>query len=584
MITTIEISGSAIRCARFSNGKLDSLDRHVIADGVDPLDALAAAPLPRPLGRVTVTLNHNELLLRTMIQPPCPPERLDRIVHFELQSSRGDDTQPVAVSWHLIKGDGGSDMRVLTLMAKSALIDRLRSAVAKHDGKLAHVVPMGLGLYHAWRRQTAAANEDAIILDVGATHVHIALVRQGELLLVRNQGPGMGNLSKDLAEAQGIPLAEAQTLLTRLGKGSPDSLHALIKRHVQGIATLVTNTVRFAKAQLQIDAYDPKVIYVGGAGAQAFGFSDHLHERLHGSVRLLNPFAGILSSMSQADLDQCAILPSPWTVALGTAVAESYELDGLTQERRQRVAFWRSDGALRAAAVVAGILILLAAGRQQLALGSASQVVDRLKGADNQGLVPRAEGVAKQLAEHETARLAAVERLAFLDGERRPGRIVVELLHTVTEQQDAETCPATLRQYTVMRQGSAVVVTLDGIAESARNKNTADVLRIFERGLARAYPPIGSMVALPKPVMGTAQEFSYRIVIPDQAPVIKKSGSGDAFAITVSTDANCDPRGAAQIALDRLRENEDTATITVRTGASDQVFSWSSRTGLSGRR
>lgn len=583
MITTIEISGSTIRCARFVNGKLEQLDSHVLSEGVDPLEALATAPLPRPLGRVAVVLNHSDLLLRTMIQPPCPTERLDRIVRFELQSARGEDTQPVAVSWHLVRGGGDSDMRVLTLMTKNSLLTALQAALAKHDGKLAHVVPTGIGLYHAWRRQTTAAEEDAVVIDVGASHVNVALVRQGELLLVRTQGPGLGTLPKDIAEAQGIPLAEAATLLTRLGKGSPDALHALIRRHVQAIATVVSNTIRFAKAQLQIDQYDPKLVYVGGAGAQAYGFVDHLRERLHSQVRLLNPFAGILSTMSQEQLDRCAILSSPWAVSLGTAVAETYELDGCQEARQQRVAFWRSDGAVRAAAVIAGALILLAAGRQQLALGTTASAIERLQGTDNRGLVPQAEGVAKELAEHDATREASVQRLAFLAGERRPGRIVVELLNAITDQQDAENCPVTLRQYRVLRQGNAVHVELDGIAESARNQTTADVLRVFERGLARAYDPIGSMVALPKPAVGTAQEFSYRIVIPDLPPQIDASG-GDPLNLRVSVDSACDPRGAAQVAVDRHRKAEAAATITVNAGDSEHGFTWSARTGLSGRR
>jgi hypothetical protein len=584
MITSIEISSSAIRCIRAVNGKLASIDQHVIAEGVDPIDALAQAPLPRPLGRVAMVLNHPDLLVRTMVQPPCPNDRLDRIVRFELQAARGEDNQPTTISWHLIKSGGDGDMRVLALMTKSALVTRLKQALATHDGKLAHVVPTGIGLFHAWKRQTGSANEDCVIIDIGGSHVNIALVRQGELLLVRNQGPGMGQLAKDIAEAQGIPLSEARTLATRLGKGSPDSLHDLIKRHTQGIATIITNTIRFAKAQLQLDQYEPKLVYVGGAGAQVHGCVEHLHERLHSTVRLLNPFAGILSTMPSEQLDRIAALPSPLTVALGTAGADAFELDGLQEVRAQRVAYWRTDGALRAACVAAAALILIAAGRQQLALGSANAAVDRLKGADNNGLVPRAEAVAKALSEKDAARNAALERLSFLDGERRPGRIIVELLSAITNQQDSETCPVLLRQYRVLRQGTSVQVEIEGTAESARNKSTADVLRTFERGLARTYQPIGSIVALPKPAVGTAQEFAYRMVIPDQAVDVKSSGSKEALNLTVTADPTCDARGAALVAIDRLRSSETEGTIAVSNGKESQSFTWSARTGLSGKR
>lgn len=581
MITTIELSSTAIRCARMVNGRLASLDHHVIADGVDPIEALAAAPLPGALGKVAVTLTHSDLLLKPMMQPPCPPDRLDRIVRFELQASRGDDPQPVAIDWHLVRSGGDGDMRVLTLMTKASLIDRLKAAVARHDGKLSHVIPSGIGLFHAWKRQTGGtAEEDAVLLDVGGAHVHLALIRKGELLLIRSQGPGMIQLARDLAEAQGLPEAEARELLKKLGKGSPESLHDLIRRHSQAVAGLVTNAVRFAKASLQLDGFDPKLVYVAGAGALVHGFSRHIADRLQGaSVRLLNPFAGLLSAMPAEQMDAVAALPSPWTIALGTAAAEAYELDGLAEARETRAAFWRTHGALRAACVGAAALLLLAGARQQLAIGSAGQVVEVLRG-DGSGLVPKAEAVKKELDSLEAGYRADVAKIGFLDGERRPGRIIVELLNAIVDQQDPEACPVILKSYRVLRQGTAIQVELEGVAESARNKSTADVLRTFERGLVRAYPPIGSLVAVPKPATGTAQEFAYRLVLPDVPPDQQTGTGGDGFAITVTVDPACDPRGAALVAVDRGRNDEDRGRITVKTGTATQEFAWSLRTGL----
>ena len=589
-MTTIEVTSSAIRICREQRGKLVAIESYPVADGADPLDALASAPLPRPLGRTTVVLQHPDMLLRTMLQPPCPPERLDRIVRFELQNARGDDNDPVAISWHLVKGGGGGDMRVLALVTKQALIDRVKKALAPHEGRLDGLIHPAIALYHAWRRQVGESGGDAVLVDLGGKQVHLALIRAGELLMVRSQGPGMEQLAKHIAEAQGLPEPDATRLMTKLGKGSPEALHELIRRQAQTVAGLITNNIRFAKAQLQLDQFEPKQVHLAGAGAQVHGFVDALRERLQLTTRILNPFAGMLSSLDAASLDRLAALPSPWTVTLGAALgaAGGLELDAVSEEKTRKAAFWRTDGALRIAIAIAATLILFAGLRQWLALSSANGAVETLDGAGN-GLVPKARAIQDDIDKLRDATALARNQLAFLDEERRAGRITVELLAAIAEQQNPETCPVVLRDYRLTRQPGAVLVDLEGFAETAPGKSTADVLRGFERQLARAYEPIGSLVAQPPKIRPDRLEFHYKVVIPDRPlrmidKITAPAGSLKQLTLKVAADDTLDPRGVAGVALDRAFAGEDTARITIVSladaGKVLAEYSWSPRQGF----
>jgi hypothetical protein len=587
MPTTIEITSNAIRLCRENRGKLVGIETYPVAAGTDPLDAIGTAPLPKGLGRVVVVMHHPDLLLRTMVQPPCPPERLDRIVRFELESGRGDDAEPVAVSWHLIRCGGGGDMRVLALVAKQSFLARLKKALAVHDGRLGGLVHPGIGLFHAWKRQHGESAEDAAIIDVGGQSVHIVLIKDGELLMLRTQGPGMAQLAKQIAEAQGTPEPEAEKLMQKLGAGSPASLHELINRSAQAVAGLVANNVRFAKAQLQLDHYEPKVTYVAGAGAQVHGFMAALASRAGMPTRMLNPFAGILFSVPVADLDRHAALPSPWTPALGAMLTEHHELDALADERARRAVFWRTDGALRVACAAALALAVLAGARKQLALSTTAAAVADLSGENGGGLVPKAEKAAQEIAALGDAMAGDREAVAFLDGERRAGRIAIELLTAISEQQNGETCPVVLRDYRITRSGQAVVVDLEGFAETAPQKTTADVLRAFERQLVRAYGPIASLIELPKPFTREHQEFAYKLVLPDQpARVLEQSdyatAKGKGLKVKIAVDGACDPRGAAQVVLDRALEAQTEARISIVSPEGKAVgeFAWNERSGL----
>lgn len=589
-MTTIEVTSSAIRLCREQRGKLSAIEAYPVGEGVDPLDALAVAPLPRPLGRTTVVLQHPDMLLRTMLQPPCPPERLDRIVRFELQNARGEESDPVAISWHLVRSGGGGDMRVLALVTKRTLIDRVQKALAPHEGRLEGLIHPGVALFHAWRRQVGDGGGDAVLLDIGGRQVHLALVREGELLMVRSQGPGMEQLAKQIAEAQGLPEPEAAKLMTKLGKGSPDALHDLIRRQAQTVAGLITNNIRFAKAQLQLDQFEPKQIHVAGAGAQVHGFVEALRERLQLPTRILNPFAGVLTTLDATVLDRHAALPSPWTVTLGAALGagSGLELDAAEEDRTRRAAFWRTDGALRIAIAIAAAILVLAGLRQSLALGGAEATVQALDGGGS-GLVPTALAVQTEIDRQRDAIALARAQLAFLDSERRAGRVAVELLAAIAEQQSPETCPVVLREYRITRQGDALLIDLEGFAETAPGKSTADVLRGFERQLVKAYEPIGSLVAQPPKIRTDKLEYFYKIAIPDQPlRLLDRStarvGKLAQLTLKVAADEALDPRGVAGVALDRTFAGEDAARIIVVALADPAKvtaeFAWSARQGF----
>jgi len=586
MSTTIEVTGNAIRLCREQRGKLVGIETYPVTPGSDPVDAIGSAPLPKGLGKVVVIINHPDLLLRTMMQPPCPQDRLDRIVRFELESGRGDDAEPVALAWHVVKCGGGGDMRVLALVAKQSLIARMKKAVAVHDGRLAGLVHPGIGLFHAWKRQAGEAADDTVIVDIGGSSVHVVLIKDGELLMVRSQSPGMAQLAKLIAETQGTPEAEAEKLMQKLGAGSPAALHDLIDRTAQAIAGLVNNNVRFAKAQLQLDHFEAKSIYVTGAGAQVHGFMKALAERVKLPTRMINPFAGMLSSVSAHDMDRLSALPSPWAPALGAMLTEHHELDALSDERARRAVYWRTDGALRVACAAALVLVVLGFLRQQVAISTTTTAVSELSG-DGAGLVPKAQKAAEDLKAMAEAMAGDRATVAFLDGERRSGRIAIELLTAISEQQNGETCPVVVRDYRLTRTPDAVVIDLEGFAETAPNKTTADVLHAFERQLVRAYPPIASLIELPKAITREHQEFAYKLVLPDLPTKVLEqadytAGKAKGLSLKIAVDGACDPRGAAQVALQRALEAQVEARISVVSpdGKSLGDFAWNERSGL----
>lgn len=559
MLTTVEVSSRAIRLIRTDAKGIQDFEHFPVPAGGDPLQALENAPLPSPLGKVRVVMSHADMLLRTMLQSPTSPERLDRLVHFELQNGE----EAVAVSWFSAEVPGADDLRLLTMTIKQKLIDQLKRALAKHGGKLAALTHPAIGLYETYRATVGSETGSAILADVGGTHVHLALVHDGNLVFVRTQTPGMDELVRGVAELRTLPENDAAALVAKLGKGAPSDLHEAIKRQVSQIAGVLTANVRFAKAQLKFDALDPKAIWLTGAGAQVHGFIDGLAERMGMAVKPLNPFSGIRVTGANERLDRHSALPSAWAVALGTARTKDVTLDALADERSRSRDYWQSKGVLRIAAAAVAALFVLALVRQELNISGAGASISKLNGTtEAPGLVPVAKDKRKKLDELSTTKGLDTSRLAWIDGERRPGRVALELLGVISAQSNPTDCPVFLQSYKLSRQPGLVTVEIQGHAEGTGKFATDQVLHTFERGLIKRYPPIVAIKQRPQPIDSSRQQFHYILTISDQ-PAAAKASSGKPLSIDLTVPHGVDQDGAARVAALRARTDQDAVTVQV---------------------
>jgi hypothetical protein len=184
--------------------------------------------------------------------------------------------------------------------------------------------------------------------------------------------------------------------------------------------------------------------------------------------------------------------------------------------------------------------------------------------------VPIAKDKRKKLDELSSTKDLDTSRLAWIDGERRPGRVGLELLGVIAAQSNPTDCPVFLQSYKLTRQPGMVTVEIQGHAEGTGKYATDEVLRSFERGLVKRYPPIVAIKQMPKPIEGSRQQFHYTLTISDQ-PAEAKTSSGKPLNIDLTIPNGIDPDGAARVAALRARTDQDSATVQVaRPGSKPQ--------------
>lgn len=511
MTVAVEITARCIRLAVVTDEGLAQLKSVACEAGTDPIQLLPTI-LPAKTSSVRVLLANESVLVRMLVQPPCPRERLDRVVGFELAGG-GEDDAPLT-DWAVVPGFGSGDYRILGLAVKQDTVRRLQQALHVAGARLDAVTHPAVGLYHAWR--SAGGMGDALLADIGGTQTHVAVVRQDELALVRSLPVGMETLVSQVAELRGLPQSEAARLVSQLRGSSPEELQHLVKRQAGQVAVAISGAIKFAKAQLQVDDWQPTAIALAGAGAQVHGFADAITERAGLPAKPFNPFAPIRCGLPAEEMDAQAALPTPWAAAIGAAGAKRLVIDAMAADRRASARFWSTDGILRVGVALASLLIVLAVTLHERGLARLDAEVDRLGG--ERGLVPAAERDLADMTRMEKQRAADAARVLWLDGERRASRIAGEILTAIASLQHPDQCPIAITAYRVRRNGPAVAVEIEGFAQNAGRLRTSDVLHVFEEGLRTAYPPIAAIEERPKPIDRDRQQFHLVLNVPDIKP------------------------------------------------------------------
>ena len=508
MTTSLDVGSSTIRLVQRLDGRIVGCDEWPVPGG-DPLTALANLPLPKGLGPVRVALAHDDLLLKIMRQPEGPPERIDRMVRFEAASLSEEAS---SIAWMRLPGDG--EVRCLVQITRQRLIERVRAALAPHGATLAGLSHPSLALGRLWRHQGDQDQPEGTValVDVGGQHLHVTILRNHEMVLLRSQQPGMDALVEEIAQARSQSATDARNLIRHLTAQSPEDLLAIVARQAAQVSAAITATARFARTQLDLTDLEPSRIIVAGAGAQVHGFLPALAARAGVPVSALNPFSGQSLGLTLEEADRLAGLPSPWAVALGMSLPAELELDALTDARRERRAFWRGPGALAAASVAAAVF---ACGGAAIAeLGAQAAEAER---AQAEGGLPQARDLASRLERARTTQAVAAARMRWLDAQRRVTRIAPEFLGAIGELQDPNLCPVVLKNATFSRlPAGGTSIEINGVA-SAGTKGTAAALHTFEAGLKRVYPVIASLEAL-STAISRDQPFRYLITIPDPTP------------------------------------------------------------------
>jgi type IV pilus assembly protein PilM len=222
----------------------------------------------------------------------------------------------VNIDFQVIGPAPNSDEEVEVLIAASRK-EKIEDRVAAAEGAGLKVIVMDVETYATEAAYTLIANQlpnsgreqTVMIVDVGASMIHINVLHDNKSVYTREQSFGGGQLTQEIQRRFGLSLEEAE-IAKRKG-GLPESYeHEVLQPFVQSLAMEVARALQFFTSSTQYNRVDHIVLAGGCAAIPAVDVM--VQDRTQVNTVVANPFhamaIGTKLKQQQAVIDAPALL------------------------------------------------------------------------------------------------------------------------------------------------------------------------------------------------------------------------------------------------------------------------------------
>jgi type IV pilus assembly protein PilM len=421
-----------------------------VDDATRPAAGRALAARGMTGAPVTLGLTGRDVIIRYSQVPPVPDWRLKTLMKFEVDevgSQSGGDVSADYKKLNLPDPEGTREEEtILVALARNRYVDTLLKALGSGGLKTAGGCPNSVALFNAFAvNATYTEEETAILVNVGAEDLDIAIQRGGELLFARNATPGGKAFTEALMQAFSTTESKAEQMKISKGDVTPkgqakyaDSTAEKVANAMMGVAgqmsSLIQSTLLIARAQTRIPDLRIDRVLLAGGGASLKGLDLYLKQAMGVPVERFNPFAICdLSGLSAEEKEQAEAAPHEFAVAVGLAqtriAAAAFRLEVLPAALRRSRDFWtKGVWGVGAAAAMAVVLYFVhqkrvtAAAESRALASSYRSKAETLRNRDK-----KVRDVLARSQEEEVRHRLLAERLA-------PGRLVADVWAELTKE------------------------------------------------------------------------------------------------------------------------------------------------------
>ncbi|MCK9419928.1 MAG: type IV pilus assembly protein PilM [Nitrospirae bacterium] len=331
-ITGVDIGAGSIKVVRLSRGgnRPKLLSAMLVELSPDPALAASISGDLRQLradkkigGANVVTLMPGKhLTIRALTLPKMPPNELREAVRWEAKRHISYSVDSAQVEYLIVneRQEGVLEKYDIVMVAaeRAKVLEQLAPFNAAKI-KVSAVDANALALRNVLRTREIPADENTLVVDLGAGKTEVTIFKGGDLRFSRCVESGGLDMTRAVAEALNIGFQEAEDKKRALNILTPpdqDPAIAALQPRVDGLLMEIRRSVEYYKTTFREKSVEGMILS-GGVSLMP-GLKDYFAQSLEGAVELDRPFDGLTCKKNM--LDEFGPVAPRFSAAIGLAL------------------------------------------------------------------------------------------------------------------------------------------------------------------------------------------------------------------------------------------------------------------------
>ncbi|MDR1486560.1 MAG: pilus assembly protein PilM [Deltaproteobacteria bacterium] len=268
-----------------------------------------------------LSLSGETMIIKKISMPVISQKELRQSLTLEAEQYIPYPINEVIIDGHILANDDRyGQMSVLLVAARKEVVFNYLQAIALTKLLKPAVIDVdALALFNAYDFTNPESRDNAVLVDIGATLIHITVLNEGLPHTIKEENIGGQRLTEDIEDAFGVPPEEAEAI--KLGNVEPPELaqaSEVVDRIVSNWMAAVERAIDSVKSE--VPEFQASKILLAGGGANLNGIAEQFQSHFHLPTEIFNPLKTVKFNIKKFDQAYIDYIGPQMAVSFGLAI------------------------------------------------------------------------------------------------------------------------------------------------------------------------------------------------------------------------------------------------------------------------
>ncbi|MDR3203766.1 MAG: pilus assembly protein PilM [Deltaproteobacteria bacterium] len=273
-----------------------------------------------------LSLSGETMIIKKISMPVTSQKELRQSLALEAEQYIPYPISEVIIDGHILTTeDSYGQMSVLLVAARREVVYNYIQAIALTKVLKPAVIDIDvLALFNAYDFIYPNSSENVILVDIGASMIHITVLVDGLPHTLKEESVGGQRLTEDIEDAFNISPEEAESI--KFGTTAPPDLNEcreVFDRIVSNWQAAIDRAIEQTRAE--VPNYNPSKIFLAGGGANINGLVEQFHNYYNVPADIFNPLTYVKFNTKKFDRSYIDYIGPQMAVAFGLAIRSKPE-------------------------------------------------------------------------------------------------------------------------------------------------------------------------------------------------------------------------------------------------------------------